>query len=758
MKTPRSSGPPAPSTDTTHRPFTVRVASWSAANPWKAVLAWTLFVIACFGAGTAAGTQQVAFSDYWIGEAGDAETIALANGLSAPAVEQFLITAPSGALDPAAAVAAAADLGKRMSALDEVADVTEPVTAADGDAVLVEVTMSVPAHEAVDHLDPLHEAAAAAQGAHPGLDIAQTGSKSISAELNSQLGSQLAQVERFTLPITLAILFIVFGSLILAGVPLVLAITSIISALGVYALASHLFPDAGGAVTSVLAMIGMAVGVDYSLFYLKRVREERQRTGGTLGPAAAVEAAAATAGRTIVTSGIAVIVSLAGLYLVDDVIFSSIATACIIVVAIAMISSLTVLPALLVKTARRMDGGNLLRRKGTPGRSRVWAAVLRPSQRHPVATAVIGLAVIVGLAAPTLAMTTSVEGKESFPKSLKTIATYDALVAEFPSAGLTHSVVAQVDPADADALAEAVAELEERTRGNALFAPTDRPRIATSPERAAVRFELPIPYATSDPRAKESLELLRGDLVPSTIGRIDGAEYAVSGEPAYAEDYSQHQSSRLFLVVGFVLLATFVIMLIAFRSPVFALLSMALNLLSTLAAWGALVLVFQGTWAEGLLDFDSPGFIGSRTPLMVFAILFGLSLDYQLFVMSRIREAGRRGLAPTTAIRHGILSSASVVTSAAVIMMSVFVAFIFIDRIEMKQLGFALALGVLLDAAIVRVMLLPALMTMVARVGRWPSSWQPEDPGSPPGSEPAADPRRDELSVPQARSTVPAKP
>jgi putative drug exporter of the RND superfamily len=716
-----------PPTATAKRPLTVRVATWSATNPWKAMLAWAVFVAVCFGAGTAAGTNQVAFSDFWIGEAGDAETIALEHGLTPPAVERILITAPDGDLDPDAAAAAAADLTAQMSALDEVAEVTDPVTADSGDAVMLAVTMSMPAHEAGDHIDPLLDTTAAVQEAHPDLDIVQTGSKSISTDLDDQLGTQLGQIERFTLPITLAILFIVFGSLLLAGVPLALAITSIISALGVYALTSHLFPDAGGAVTSVLAMIGMAVGVDYSLFYLKRIREERRRSGG-LDLTAAIELAAATAGRTIVTSGIAVIVSLAGLYLVDDVIFSSIATACIIVVAIAMVSSLTVLPAMLAKTGRRIDGGRLMRRKktapATPGEGRFWAALLRPSLRHPVATAVIGLAVIGGLALPALSMTTSVEGKETFPKSLDTIAAYDVLVTEFPAEGLSHSVVAQADRADAGALAAAAAALEERTRGNALFAETDAPRIAVADDGTAIRLELPIPYPTSDPRAAASLALLRDDLVPATIGQVASAEYAVSGEPAYANDYAAHQSSRLFLVVGFVLLATVVIMLIAFRSLVFALLSMVLNLLSTLAAWGALVLVFQHTWAEGLLDFHSPGFVGSRTPLMVFAILFGLSLDYQLFVMSRIREAALGGAAPREAIRQGIRSSASVVTSAAVIMMSVFVAFVFIDRIEMKQLGLALALGVLLDAVVVRVMLLPALMALVDRVRWWPAAWR----------------------------------
>jgi RND superfamily putative drug exporter len=688
------------------------------------MLAWTLFVILCFGAGTATGTNEAAFADFWVGEAGEAEAIAVDNGIAAPPVEQILIASPTGPLDAEAAAAAAADLSTRMSALGEVAEVAPPVTSDSGDAVLVSVTMSMPKPEAKEHIDPLLEATAAVQEAHPGLDITQTGTESISVEQNAAMSAKLAQVEKFALPVTLVILFLVFGSLLLAAVPLVLAITSIMAALGAYAVSSHLLPSAGGAVVSVLTMIGMAVGVDYSLFYLKRIREERQRTGGTLTVAASIEAAAATAGRTILTAGIAVIVSLVGLYLVGDVVFSSIATACIVVVAIAMISSLTVLPALLAKMGRRIDGGKLLRRKANPGQSRLWTAMLRPSLRHPVATAVIGLIIIIGLAVPALGMKLSVEGKETFPDSLQTIAAYEEMVEAFPTTGVTHLLVARVDPADADELAAAVAELEARTQESELFAQTDQPRIRVSPDGSAMAMDLPIPYPTSDPRAAESLELLRGDLVPSTVGQIDSAVHAVSGEPAYAADFSDLQSSRLLLVLGFVLLATLIIMLIAFRSWAVAVLSTVLNLLSSLTAWGALVLVFQGTWAEGLLDFESPGFLGSRTPLMVFAILFGLSLDYQLFVMSRIKEAARRGLAPREAIHQGIMSSASVVTSAAVIMMSVFVAFVFSDRIEMKQLGFALALGVLLDAVVVRVMMLPALMALVDRFGRWPARWR----------------------------------
>ncbi|ADD41648.1 MMPL family transporter [Stackebrandtia nassauensis] len=705
------------------RTFTVRMASWSAVHPWRAILVWIGFVAVVFGVGSAMGTQQTEFSDFWVGEAGEAEAMAEDADIAAPAVEKVLITAKDGKLDPELAAKAAADVEKRMDALTEVSDIAGPETSKDGESVLVSLTMSMPAHEAPDHIEPLLETTEAVQADHPDVNVRQTGDESVSHQLDNQLGSDLGRAELFTMPITLIILFAVFGSLLLAGVPLLLAISSIMASMGIYAIASHFFPDAGGAVTSVLVMMGMAVGVDYSLFYVKRVREERERNG-SLSQAAAVELAARTSGHAILVSGVAVVVSMAGLYLSGDVIFYSIATACVIVVAVAMISSLTVLPALLAKMGKRVDG----RRRRARKPARLWPAMLRPVMNHPVASVLIGGLVLVALAAPALGIKLSVEGKETFPKSLPTLATYDEMTEAFPDKGVLHKVVARVDAEHTDELAATMRRLWEETSDNELFSPTTEPRLLVSKDERTAALELPVPYPTSDDRAARSLELLRGDLVPKEFAKIDGAEFAVSGEPAYAHDYSELQATHLFWVVGFVLVATFVMMLIAFRSVVLAAVGLGLNLLSVLAAWGSLVLVFQGEWAEGLLGFDSPGFIGSRTPLMVFTILFGLSLDYQIFVISRIREHALRGESTRQAAYNGILSSAGVVSSAAIIMVSVFAAFMLIDRIEMKQLGFTLALGVLLDAVVVRILILPALLSLLDRKSWWPSalSKQPE--------------------------------
>ncbi|MBN6034793.1 MMPL family transporter [Amycolatopsis sp. 195334CR] len=661
-----------------------RIARWSATHPWQAIVGWLAFVAIAFAAGTMTGTTQAHGEDFWIGEAGRAEQLAAEGGVSRPPVENVLITPAS---EPAAA-----EVAQRVRGLPGVADVDEPQRSPDGGSLLVVITMAGDDQQAGDHIEPVIEQVDATAAAHPDVRLAQTGDASMERGLSAQLGQGVLITKAITLPVTLLILFLVFGSLLAAGIPLVLALTAILGSVGLYGLASVFFPDAGGAVTSILLMMGMAVGVDYSLFALKRVREERDRSRGQLSHAAAVEIAAATSGRAIVVSGLAVIVSLVGLYLAKDVIFSSIATGTIIVVAVAVLSAVTVLPALLAKLGPRLDS----KRQAKP--PRVWNRMLRPAVEHPVPTLLVGLLLIGALAIPGLNMKLGVEGINSFPRSVPEIAAYDELVAEFPDHGASHMVVIRGEDS-----AQAAADLA-----------TPGSRIVSSVDGQTQRLEIPIPYSAGTPEADDSLAQLRAQPKPV------GVEVAISGEPARGVDYSAHQADRLPWVIGFVLLATFVMMALAFRSVVIGALGLVLNLLSVLAAWGALVVVFQGTWAEGLLGFTSTGFIGSRTPLMLFAILFGLSMDYQIFVVSRIREAVARGLPTREAVVDGITGSARVVTSAALVMVSVFVGFMFIDRIEMKQIGLGLALAVLLDVVIVRILLLPAAMSLLGKASWWP--------------------------------------
>ncbi|MFE5482529.1 MMPL family transporter [Streptomyces sp. NPDC056527] len=694
-------------------PVTVRTAQWCATHPWKAISGWVLLLALCIGAGAAAGMNKGSFADFWIGEAGRAEAMASGSGLTPPPVEQVLIerTARTAGDEP---TAAAGEIRRRMDGLPAVESVGEPVAAHDGGALRIAVTLRGDRETAKKDVDALLAQTAAVQRAHPDLRIEQTGSASISVAVNDKQGRDLQRTEMISLPVTFLILFVVFGAVLAAGIPVLLAVFAFAGSVGLYGLASWVFPDAGGAALSVIFMMGMAVGVDYSLFYLKRAREERDRSGGTISHARAVELAAETSGRAVVDSGLAVALSLAALYLVGDVIFSSIATGAILVTLVAVGGSLTVLPALLAKLGHRMDGGRLARRRRAGGEGRLWARLLRPVVRRPLVALITGLVATVALAAPALGMRLGTEGKETFPDSIPAVAAYDRLVTAFPSEGPAHLVLVRgEDPA------APLRKLAEATRGDALFAQDRAPVVRTAEDGRTALLALPVPYAANSPEAARSLERVRGRL-PAAVEGVPGLQWAVSGEIAAGADYAAHQRERLPWVVLFVALATLAIMYAAFRSVVMAALGTLLNLAAVLVAWGVLTLVFQGTWAQGPLGFESLGFVGSRTPLLVLAILVGLSTDYQIFVVSRIREAVERGVPTRQAVVDGIAGSASVVTSAAVIMVSVFVSFLFIDRIEMKQIAVGLTVAVLFDAIVLRAIILPSAMALLGERVWWP--------------------------------------
>ncbi|MFI7499159.1 MMPL family transporter [Streptomyces sp. NPDC049687] len=707
--------------------FTVRMARWSARHPWRAIVGWLVFVALCLGVGSAVGTNSAKTADYRVGEAGRAEALAAEGHLERRATEQLLISARSGALDPDAAQAAAKDLTARMKRLPDVAGVTAPLLSDDSTILMVEVALKGEERDAKDKVDAIVEQTAAVQKNHPGLLLQETGGPSISKGVDQQRGDDLALSEAISLPFTLITLLVVFGSVTMAGVPLLLALSSIAGAIGLSMAASHLSPDAGVG-TNVILMIGLAVGVDYTLFYLKREREERARSGSRLGSEALVELAAATSGRAVVVSGLAVVASTATLYLASDVIFSSLATGTIVVVLVAVASSLTALPALLVKLGQRAERRALRRaRRGKPARpprgrrgdGRLWAALLRPAARHPLATLCVSVLGLLALVAPLAGLNITEMSRDTHSRDIPAMRVYDRLNEAFPEQRVTHQVVVRADASRAAEVDAALREVARRADADPLFVGASRIRMSAD-HRTGV-LELRVPYLGNSDQAYDSLDRLRDDFLPATVGRIDGAEYGVSGDVARYTDYPAHQNSKLPLVLGALLLVTFAMTVYAFRSVVLGLIAVVLNLLSAAAALGLLVLVFQGTWAEGLLDFHSTGSIGSRVPLFLFVILFGLSMDYQVFVVSRIREAALAGVPTRQAVLEGIRSSASVVTSAAVVMTTVFASFVFLHIIEMKQIGFVLAAAVLLDAFVVRIMVLPSAMRLLGEASWWPS-------------------------------------
>ncbi len=705
-------------------PMTVRVARWSATHPWRAITLWTVFVAACFVVGSMAGVRQATDDEQGkIGEAGRAGQIVSSGHFTDPPVENVLITPRSGALDQQAAASAAAAVRSHLAARPEVAAVADPVPSPANDALVIRVTLAGDDDSAAAKVPALLAETAAVQRDFPQLRVEQVGNASIGRALDETLGQDFQRAELFSVPVTLLILLVAFGALIAAGVPVLLALSAVAAAIGLSAAASHLVP-ATDAMNSVILLIGLAVGVDYSLFYLRREREERARGAGHL---AAVEIAAATSGHAVVVSGIAVIISMAGCYLAGDVVFSSLATGSILVVAVAVVGSLTVLPAILAKLGRWVDRPRIpfLWRLTAPRASgpRFWPAVLRPVLRRPAVALVVAVAALLALAAPALGMRLKFPGAEDLPRTTAVMQAYDRLTAAYPSAGTTHLVAVRAPAGRAGAVRASLDALMSRTEGDPLYA-RDRfsqPRVSADGRVSYVEIATPNPDGSR--AASRSLAKLRSVLVPETVGTVPGAEYAVGGFVAVSEDYAAHIAHQLPIVIGMVLLLTFVVLVLTFRSVVVAITAISLNLLSAAAAYGLLQVVFGGTWAEGLLDFHSMHAIVSWLPLFLFVVLFGLSMDYHVFVVSRIREGVRRGLSTKDAVAAGIVGSAGVVTSAAAVMVGVFAIFATLSTIDFKQLGIGLAAAILIDATVIRAVVLPSLMTLLGRANWWAPGW-----------------------------------
>ncbi|MGH3510636.1 MAG: MMPL family transporter, partial [Nocardioidaceae bacterium] len=584
----------------------------------------------------------------------------------------------------------------------------------DSSALLVSVQLV----KSQDDPAPYQRVTARIAQEHPGLQIREAGDLSINGAINQRVADDLSSAEGFSLPVTLILMLLAFGALIAAGIPVLLALTSVAATIGLSAPLSHLV-HAEPTVSAMIVLIGMAVGVDYSLFYLKREREERAAGRSTLD---AVEIAAQTSGHSILVSGGAVIASMTGLYVMGGATFNSLATGAILVVAIAVLGSITVLPALLARLGRWVDRPRiplLWRLNRRIGRGGISGRLLGPVLRRPVAALVGSGLVVVALAVPALGMRLHSSDLQTLPASIPEVQTYARLSSEFPSEGTSALVVVRAPAAERDRAAAALVSLRTKAVAAGGFIDTGTP-VRTSADGRTSMIELAMPYPQADPRVDHALTELRGRLAPATLAGLHG-EYAVGGDAATSYDYSQHQDTFLPIVVGFVLLLTLVMMGIAFRSLPIALISTGLNLASVGVAFGVLTLVFQDGWGSGPLHFTSPGFVINWLPLFIMVVLVGLSMDYHVFVVSRIREQVCRGLPTRLAVEQGITATAGVVTSAAAVMISVFSIFATLSMMEMKMMGVGLAAAILFDATVIRLVMLPAVLVLLGERAWWPT-------------------------------------
>jgi RND superfamily putative drug exporter len=690
----------------------MRTARWSAIHPWKAILAWLAFVLIAVGLAVAIPSNEADDDDYRLGESGRADAMVHEAGLVEPDTENVLITSADGDLDQAAAESAAAMIAADMLDVKGVAGVSEPQWSPDKSALLIAVQLAKDHEETKDLLAVTKDV----QGEYDGLSIKQAGDLTLDEAIDDQVAEDLHSAELISLPITLLLMLLAFGALIAAGIPVLLAATSVAATMGILAPLSHLVPSEP-TVGSMIVLIGMAVGVDYSLFYLKREREEREAGRSTLE---AVEIAAQTSGHSILVSGGAVIASMAGLYLLTDVTFSSLATGAILVVAVAVLGSITVLPALLAKLGRWVDRPRvplLWRLNRRVGRGGISGWVLAPVIRRPGVALLLSSVVMVLLAVPALGMKTHSGNLETLPDSIPEVQTYLKITQEFASEGTSLDVVARGDKAEITA---ALDSLNEAALKSKHFEDLGVEPVTTSEDGGTAVLQLAMPYDESDSKVDDAIEELRGELVPAAFDGVDG-EHAVGGGPVESYDWVKKQQDRLPLVIGFVLLLTLLMMAASFKSIPVALVSTVLNLGSVGVAFGILTLVFQHGWFAGQLDFTSPGFVIDWIPLFVMVVLVGLSMDYHVFVLSRVREHLGRGLPAKLAVEQGVKDTAGVVTSAAAVMVSVFAIFATLSMMEMKMMGVGLSAAILIDATLIRLVMLPAILVLMGDKAWWPS-------------------------------------
>ncbi|MCC2309333.1 MMPL family transporter [Cellulomonas chengniuliangii] len=696
---------------------TQRIAIWSATHRAKAILLWLAAIAVALALGAVQSPREATPLELGVGESGEAARIAADAGHLEPAIENVLVSTQDAEM--AEAETASAEAADALRALDEVDDVRGPVPSDDGSALLLQVVLAGDADTASERVASLQEVVADVQAAHPGLRVEQVGPGSIGAEFQEWLEADLAKATSLSLPVTLGILLVVFGAIVMAGIPVVLAISSVGAGLGLWSLVSQVVPDPG-MVVHLLVLVGMAVGVDYSLFYLRRFREERH---AGLGEVDAIRVAAATAGHSVVVSGVAVILSMAGLYFAGDAVFTAMATGSIIVIAIALVSSVTVLPALLATFGRWVDRPRVpvLWRLSNGGQPRVVPALVRPVLAHPVVALVASLAVLGAMAYPLMGLSLKNTQLQDLPRALDSMQAYDRLLEAFPDSSASDVVVVRAPAGGQAVLAEEVEALVARTEAQPdLFGAADEPWFSADGRTAVVQVH--VPHALASDEARDSVEELREVIVPETVGSIAGAEAAVGGEVASDLDYTANLARTLPVVMAAVLLLVFAMMLWAYRSVALAIITVVLNVLSLAASFGLLTLVFQGSWAEGFLGFTSTGHVVSWVPMLLFVVLCGLSLDYHVFVVSRIRENALRGLSAEQAIHDGVIRTAGVVTSAAVVMIAVFSIFGALSFIELKQIGVGLAVGIALDATIIRVISLPAMLLLSKRLLWWRST------------------------------------
>jgi len=691
-----------------------------------------LFVVLASVLGGMVGTRSLADHEIGAGDSARADTIMADAGIENPAQEMVLLHSN----DADGWRTAADDLVAKLRDVQAdgknvVSTIDDTVASEDGKDGLVRFDLAGDYDTAVTKGDPVFAAVAQIRADHPGIEIHEVGDASVESWFDKVIGKDFKRAEWTAVPLALGILLVAFGAIVAALVPVVLAVTAFIAALGLLGLVSHAVP-VDDSTSSVMLLMGLAVGVDYALFYLRREREER---AAGRDPEAALAAAAATSGHSVLVSGLTVMAAMAGMFLSGMKLFEGFAMATILVVFVAMAGSVTVLPAVLSMLGDKVDRGrpaSWFRRgpskpKAVSGR---WVEnALRPVTNHPKIAVGAGVGALVLLALPVTTMKTAQLDIDQQAPGTEIAVAYQKLTDAFPTGPLPAQVVIKVKDTADPRVDQALAAFKDKVAASDSFG--DPVQVTTHQKEGIITVDVPLAGDGSDSTSKAALKELRSEVVPQTLGTAElgeGSEAKVSGMLAQSEDFDKQLHDGLIPVLICLALITFAVMAFAFRSWVIAATALVLNLLSVGAAFGVMTAVFQHGWGASLFGTEGVGAIEAWIPMFTLVILFGLSTDYHVFVVSRIREAREAGMDTTSAVRHGISRTAGVVTSAAAIMVGVFAVFATLSMQDFKQMGVGLAAAVAIDATVIRIVLLPAVMTLLGERnwrGRKPIPAQP---------------------------------
>ncbi len=678
------------------------VGRWSTRRPVLAIAGWLTFVVLAVLALSLTGLKPL--HNGAVGESARGYAVMDSHQLGAPRSEYVYLHSDRLAAGAPVFRAAIGQVATRMRG-----DLGGPVRVAvsrDGHAALVSATVT----------RPFDTAGLIASVASVG--VRHRGVSAVVADPTSGGSKDLHRAEILSIPVTLLVLLISFGALVAALVPVALAATAVIAAFGLLGPISQLFP-LDDSVKTVVLLIGMAVGVDYALFYVVRSREERRRG---LSTRQALERTSRTSGRAVLIAGTTVAIAMAGQFVVGSDIFNGIAAGTIVVVACAVAGSVTVLPALLQLLGPRVDRGRIrfLPQLATAGESRFWAGLVGRVMRRPVLAACLSGGLLVALAVPALGLHVAKPSSNALSSASQSRLAAQ-ITHEFPSTSSPATVVATWPATRTPAVRQAVERLEALAATQGVAHPPFS--VGLGQDGRSLALGLPLTGFGDNAASRNAVRELRQVLVPETLGRVPGVQTAVTGDTAEDVDFTNQMRHGVPYVVGFVLALAFVLLLVAFRSIVVPIKAIVLNLLSVGASYGVLVLVFQHQWAQGVLDFRSDGAIISWLPLFLFVVLFGLSMDYHVFILSRVREGVDAGMRTDDALRYGISRTAGVVSAAALVMVGVFSLFGTANALDLKEAGVGLAVAVLLDATVVRGVLLPATMKLLGERNWYLPSW-----------------------------------